>query len=428
MKKTSFVIKTFGCKVNQYESQSIRESLLAAGYTELSMQDASVIIVNSCTVTGQADIKTRRCIRRAKKENPGASIIVTGCYAVEDDDIALLNEMPEISVVVTNDKKSRIPSIVRELNDDGPADLATEERVSGLCRHSRAFVKIQDGCDQNCSYCKVSLVRGPSVSRPAGKILEEISRVYANGYREIVLTGICLGAWRDGSRDLPFLLKDIQRVQGDFRIRLSSIEPNFITGELVNTIKSLENVCRHFHIPLQSGSDRVLSKMKRRYNINMFDNIIDKIREKLPLSGITMDVITGFPGETEEDHFLTLEYIKKVRPSRLHVFGYSDRKGTVSFEMKDKVPQEVIKKRVEELMKTGQMLGNEFARCFIGREIEVLAERDMKKDVMHGYSGEYVPVKFEDPYRSAGDIVKAVPYDIDESSGYLVAKVHQKNP
>lgn len=397
----NFTIKTLGCKVNQYEEQVLRENLTRLGFTESKSKEVDLVIINSCTVTSQADAKTRKLIRRAKKENPLAKVVVTGCYAVQKEDINFLESLQEVDMVVPNKEKLHLPVKVSALFC-GKKEASLKEEISSFSAHTRAFLKVQDGCDQKCSYCKVNIVRGPSVSRREKEILEEAARLIKAGYKEIVLTGICLGSWKgEASRDLSHLIEKIANLEGSFRIRLSSIEPNHITSGLIDKIQSLDKLCKHLHIPLQSGSDRILKLMNRSYTLKDFQSVIRKIRKKMPLFGITMDVIVGFPGETEEDFKKTVRFLSRIKPSRLHVFTYSDRKGTLSYGMKDKVPFDVARRRTTELIALGEELKMRFSEKFTGREVDVLLEGSGE-----GYSGEYVRIELDNASLKAGDFAR----------------------
>jgi threonylcarbamoyladenosine tRNA methylthiotransferase MtaB len=421
----SFAIKTHGCKVNQYESQSIRESLIKLGCSEADVKEADVIIVNSCTVTGDADSKVRSTVRLANKENPKARILVTGCYAVMDDDVASLRALPGVTDLVHNKDKSAIPRIIGAMR--GEAEPAGGfEGVSGFASHARAFLKVQDGCDQTCAYCKVSIVRGPSISRSEADVIREFELLVSKGRREIVLTGICLGAWQgEDGRGIADLIEKIEAVEGDFRVRVSSIEPNYVTDRFISVISSSAKICRHLHIPLQSGSDTILALMKRRYNTEQFHALVKKIRHTMPLAGITMDVITGFPGETDEDFGHTLRFINEIKPSGLHVFGYSDRKGTAAHAMKDKVKPMAVKSRRKELERTAEALKREFAEAFVGKTVDVLIEK-VDGDTATGYTGEYLEARLEGFARKRGDIAKAIIGSVDPQETILVANYREQ--
>ena len=409
MDHPKFTIKTLGCKVNQYESQVLRESLARLGFQESASSGADVAIINSCTVTGKADSKTKRLIRKIKKDNPKTRIFVTGCYIVFDEDTRAAQKMPEVYRVIPNSKKMELPHILSSLYGMEGACQREKEKVSGFESHTRAFLKIQDGCDQKCSYCKVNLVRGPSQSKEKREIIEEFISLTQAGYKEIVLTGICLGAWKgEEGEELSDLLKEIEKIEGDFRVRLSSIEPNCISDPLIDFIAGSKKACHHLHIPLQSGSDKVLKLMNRRYNAS-------QCKEIIPLMGITMDVISGFPGETDEDFRETVNFIQEIKPSRMHIFGYSDRKGTPAFEMKDKIPSCKVKTRVKQLIGIGEKLQEDFCSKFVGKEVEVLVEERHT-----GYSGEYVKVTLDDLSGQEGSLVRVKAQEKDQNSPCLL--------
>ncbi|MGB2599457.1 MAG: tRNA (N(6)-L-threonylcarbamoyladenosine(37)-C(2))-methylthiotransferase MtaB [Candidatus Omnitrophota bacterium] len=417
MDKPTFTIKTLGCKVNQYEAQVLRESLVRLGFQESVASGADVAIINSCTVTGKADSKTKRLIRKVKKDNPETKIFVTGCYVVFDDDIETAQKMPEVYKIVPNESKMELPRILGDLYGREGSRPREEEKVSGFDSHTRAFLKIQDGCDRKCSYCKVNLVRGPSRSKEKGKIIDELTQLVDSGYKEVVLTGICLGSWK-GEKGEGFsdLLSEVDALGGDFRIRLSSIEPDCIDEGLIDFLAGSKRVCRHLHVPLQSGSDRILKLMNRKYDSAWFKEVIENLRARMPFIGITMDVISGFPGEDDEDFRKTVNLIHEIRPGRIHVFGYSDRKGTRAFKMKDKVASGEIKSRVSQLIDIGEKFRAEFCKKFVGKEVEVLVEERLKDMALAGYTGEYVRVKLKDLAGQVGDIVRVKASHADQKS------------
>jgi len=396
MKTPTFAIKTLGCKVNQYEEQVLRENLLRMGLRESSHPEADIFIVNSCTVTHTADNKTKKLIRKTKKDNPAAKVVVTGCLAVTEEDMGVLEAMREIDLIVPGTDKSGLADRVRGLLNMPCPEEGFKEEISYFGKHTRAFLKIQDGCDRKCSYCKVNIVRGRSRSRRTRDILAELKRLTASGHKEIVLTGICIGLWRGtGGEKISDLLGKIEKAGGDHRIRISSIEPDHIDDRLIDVIASSEMLCRHLHIPLQSGSDRVLKAMGRGYTAARFRGLVNRIRGKMPDTGLSFDVIAGFPGESVRDHANTCALIKETRPSRLHVFRYSDRKGTAASRLSGKVPAGEARERVDSLIKLGEELRKDFTRGFLGRDIEVLVESSGRNGVLEGYTGEYVRVKLE---------------------------------
>ncbi|MBF0494621.1 MAG: tRNA (N(6)-L-threonylcarbamoyladenosine(37)-C(2))-methylthiotransferase MtaB [Candidatus Omnitrophica bacterium] len=393
----TFTIKTLGCKVNQYESQAMREIFEKNGYVLSDDKSADIVVINSCTVTGTADAKTRKIIKKIRKDNPSAEIVLSGCLAVIEEDIAKFRKMPEIVRVVPNDRKFDFCDLVGTGSASGDTSQYHFQKISRFDSHTRAFCQIQTGCDQACTYCKVHLVRGRSESRSSLDITNEVNKLIGAGYREIVITGICVGSWK-GESDLSLagLLKLIASSTTDSRIRLSSIEPNHVTEELIEVISSGgERICQHLHIPLQSGCDKTLRSMNRRYTSGEYENLISRIRLKTPHVGITTDVICGFPGESDESYKKTVETIQRIKPSRLHVFKYSDREGTPSFEMTPKVPSRIAEERVSKLIEIGKQLECDFAAQFSGNQVKILVESEIKDGLCSGYTSQYAEVLLE---------------------------------
>ena len=385
---------TLGCKVNQYETQYMREDLLCAGIEEAGPgEPAGICVINTCTVTAKADSESLRVIRRAVVENPGAFILVTGCLTEMDEE--RIKKVKGVSAVLRNDCKKRILEFI-------PVSSAGVkcEGISFFQGRSRAFIKVQDGCDNRCSYCKVALVRGKSRSRDEKEIVDEASRLSVNGYREIVLTGICLGSYgkdKDSPGSLAGLLKGLTRIEGISRIRLSSIEMADISPELLELFSGNGKLCPHFHVPLQSGDDRILAGMRRRYNRSAFLSRVKEIKKNVPGVSITTDVIVGFPGEDEEAFSNTLRTLKEIQPLRTHVFPFSPRKGTAAAQMSGHLDREAIKRRRIILSRLAQECSREYMEGFIGRETEVMPEeilpaRDNKSVFLEGYSANYIRV------------------------------------
>lgn len=433
-----FKIKTLGCKVNQYESQVIREALLSAGYQEAEDgREAQLCIVNTCTVTAKADKESRGAIRHFIRENPYAEIVAAGCY-VEADSAAIKAIDEKIRVVgnedklgiadfFTNDKRTvrsqrfYLPlhpdPLPREERKYGPFTLTLSpkgERV--MCGityfkgHTKAYVKIQDGCNNFCSYCKVPYVRGGSKSRSPAEILEEAKGLIRNGYRELVLTGVCLGDFgKDlgGDMGLAWLIRKIRDIEGDFRIRLSSIELPDVSDLLIDEMPASAKLCRHLHIPLQSGDDNILKKMNRRYTASEFIDRIAYIRSKIPDIGITTDVIVGFPNESELNFKNTLEVVRKVRPSRTHIFTYSPRKDTKAFDMEGTVPSGVKDRRFKQLKGLTDKFALGFRLKFYDRKQSVLIEntRDKETGLLTGYTDTYIKVLIDGPDELMGRLI-----------------------
>ncbi len=334
-------------------------------------------------------------------------MIVTGCYAVAPEDIKALNEMDEVDEVVPNHKKISIPALCDDYVAESGVYCETRDDISWFGSHTRAFIKVQDGCDHGCTYCKVRLVRGKSISRDKVDVIREARRLIDGGFRELVLTGICLGSWkgREGEK-FRDLVEAVAEIPGDHRIRLSSIEPNYVDVAMADVLSGAEKICKHMHIPLQSGSDSVLARMGRKYNVEDFKNIVEMLRSKMPDVGLTTDIIAGFPGETEMDHSVTMDLLRIIKPSRIHVFKYSGRKGTPAAKMEKKVAIGIQKARVEELIALGRELQESFAKKLMGKSVKVLLEKKDKGEMFSGYTEEYIPVKLRANKASSGDIVE----------------------
>lgn len=345
-------IYNFGCKVNQYDGQALRERLAASGRRLCERpEDADEVFINSCTVTGEADRQCRQLARQLLKKNPGVKITITGCYAKRAPE-----EIRAIAPGVTVD----------------PSTAASNATIASFDGHSRAFVKIQDGCNAFCSYCVVPLVRPVLWSKPAAEVTGEIEGLVKNGYREIVLTGVHLGKYAGG---LSPLVEKLVSLPGSFRLRLSSLEIGEVDGRLIELMKAHpDRICPHLHLPLQSGSDAVLERMNRKYSAGDFARTLEGIRAQLPDAGITTDVIVGFPGETDEDFQKTADFLKRRGFSRLHVFAYSLRPGTAASAFSDPVPRETVKERSLALRGLDASLQDDFWRRFIGKTRPVVRE------------------------------------------------------
>jgi threonylcarbamoyladenosine tRNA methylthiotransferase MtaB len=389
---------TLGCKVNQYETQHAKELLEANGYREAAVEErADLCIVNTCTVTNEADAQGRQLIRRLARQNPGAALVVMGCYATREPET--IARLPGVVKVVAD--KSRLQEELREF---GISRTATGiRRFDG---HQRAFVKVQDGCLLNCSFCIIPTVRPVLRSRPVGEIVAEASGLVLNGYREIVLTGIHLGHYGiDLSQGKPrpqwqrlwHLLDRLGELPGEFRIRLSSLEAAEVRDDLVRAMASNPRVCPHLHLCLQSGSDRILSLMKRRYRAAGFLERCHRLGAALDQPAFTTDIIVGFPGETDEDFEATCAIAREVGFIHMHVFPFSRRRGTTAAEMLGFVPPPVVAERRTRLAQLERDSSARYMRTLIGRQLEVLVEgRDPERSGwVRGTSCRRVPVAFE---------------------------------
>lgn len=388
---------TLGCKVNQYETQLVKEALLASGYLEAEEnQPADLFVVNTCTVTMEGDAKSRQWIRRLHQSNPKAEIVVMGCYANRDPHGAA--RLPGVSRVIT-DKKN----LATELRPLGVQSMP--RRIRRFDGHQRAFVKVQDGCLLNCSYCIIPKVRPDLRSRPVEDIRDEIAGLVAGGYREIVLTGIHLGHYGidlsrgkapEQWRRLWHLLRVLDEVPGDFRIRLSSLEAAEVRDDLVRALQDLPRVVPHLHLCLQSGSDRILDRMRRRYRRAGFLERCRRLREALDQPAFTTDVIVGFPGETEEDFEATCEVAHEVGFSRIHVFSYSPRTGTPAVNFPDRVPPGIVKRRRRQLRELERCLADAYFRTLLHKKLDVLIEGEdpHRPGFAFGTACRYAPVSF----------------------------------
>jgi threonylcarbamoyladenosine tRNA methylthiotransferase MtaB len=401
---------TLGCKVNQYETELVREGFLRANFRDADEGEAAdLCIVNTCTVTEQGDSKSRQVIRRLARENPEARIVVMGCYATRAPDE--LAKLPNVAEVVTD--KREIPDLLGRF---GVIDMPTG--ISRFGNRHRAFVKVQDGCLLRCSYCIIPYVRPHFSSRPMEHVREEVRRLVDGGYREIVLTGIHLGHYgveqnRGRAKNewlrLSALVREIARLPGEFRIRLSSIEATEVTRELLAVMAEFpERVAPHLHICLQSGSDGVLRRMRRRWSSRMFVNRCHLVRETLDQPAITTDIIVGFPGETDTDFEATCRVSRDCGFSKIHIFPFSARKGTPAAEMTDCVQPQVKSERCERLAKVERTLRDDYFASLVGRCLTVLPEgrSEMNAGLLRGTSCRYAPVEFPAGAIQSGALVQ----------------------
>ncbi|MGH9340657.1 MAG: tRNA (N(6)-L-threonylcarbamoyladenosine(37)-C(2))-methylthiotransferase MtaB [Acidobacteriota bacterium] len=420
--RRKFFVATFGCRTNQADSAAIREDFLNGNYEETEdCSEADVIVINSCTVTHRSDQQVRQLTRKLHRESPRARLVVTGCYAQRSPQA--LARIPGVSAVVGNTRKREVLSIVSAptheeiaaiyLDDFRKARAIDLTPATQLGGRTRPFVKIQDGCDAKCTYCIIPAVRGPSRSVPPGKILEQVRALVAGGFREIVLTGIHIGTYGlylQPRHSLDRLMAEIIQIEGLERVRLSSIEPMELSRRIIDLACQSEKIAPHFHICLQSGSDRVLKMMLRPYATARFADIVQQIRQRIPHAGIGTDVIVGFPGETDQDHQETVEFTRRMPFTYLHVFPYSDRSGTSAAKMKGKVAARTIKDRSRELRRISEEKNRAFRRQFLGKPLSVLTLSEEKDGHRTAISGNYLraklPVQFP-PNQIVERIVRA---------------------
>ena len=424
---TKFALATLGCKVNQYESAGLIEALKKKGYVHVTFNTrADIYIVNTCTVTGKTDYQSRQLIRRAHRNNPSASIIVTGCYAqIASEDLAIL---PGVKAIVGTEHKVDIPDMIHTItnveqqiivSDIHLKTKCTDLTVSKFPGHTRAFLKIQDGCDAFCSYCIIPYARGRSRSLPEEEVMKQVKTLSGSGYREIVLTGIHLGYYGydlSPQTGLLNLLKKIEQSQAIERLRLSSIEPMEITNELIDYIRASQTICRHLHVPLQSGDDSVLQLMNRTYTADLFRERIETIMNAIPEMAIGVDVMVGFPGEGEQEFNNTRMFIERLPVAYLHVFPYSQRPGTAASTLPGQVLGSLKKERGKLLRDIGKKKRVDYNKKFIEKELSVLVEdtADRETGLMKGFSDNYIPVLISNGNRSLANHIVTIVADNSE--------------
>lgn len=427
-------IATLGCKVNRYESAALEENLQKKNFLLVPFDSkADVYIINTCTVTALSDFQARQLIRRAHRMNPQAKILVTGCYAqIAPGDLAA---MDEVSMVIGNDRKIEIPELL-EKHITVPSRILTGNifRQKKFCNmplatfgdRTRAFLKIQDGCDSFCSYCIVPFARGVSRSMPPAELFSALSRLDQEGYKEIVLTGIHLGSYGhdlEPAIDISQILREICNRPWDTRIRLSSIEPREVTTDLLNIIKNNELICPHLHIPLQSGDDKILQLMKRDYDARFFRNLIEKVYSAIGDIAIGVDVMVGFPSESEEQFKNTLNLLENLPVAYLHVFPYSARPKTAAQKIKPQIPGNIKKERAAILRQLSEEKWEKFALRFSGNPLNVLVEstKDKKTGMWKGFSQNYLPFLLDESFTSSVNKIVTV-----RAGKYICGKFYGK--
>lgn len=403
MKKKA-ALHNLGCKVNAYETEAMQELLEQNGYEIVPFKEgADVYIINTCTVTNVADRKSRQMLHKARKMNPDAVVVATGCYVqARGEDID-----PCVDIVVGNNKKKDLIAILdeyynaqhkvkKELLDINHEKEYEEMQVTHTAEHTRAYIKVQDGCNQFCSYCIIPYARGRVRSRNLEHVLEEVRTLAASGYKEVVLTGIHLSSYGiDTGESLLELIQKVHEIDGIKRIRLGSLEPRIITEEFASSIAVLPKMCPHFHLSLQSGCNATLKRMNRRYSAEEYMEKCDLLRKYFHNPALTTDVIVGFPGETQEEFAESMDFVDRVNFYETHIFKYSRRQGTKAAEMKDQVPEPVKTERSNQLIALGKVNKKAFEDRLIGQTVEVLMEEEIQRDSetwQIGHTREYVKV------------------------------------
>ncbi len=418
---------TLGCKLNFSESSTLARQFIEGGFERVApTSEADICVINSCSVTEHADKKCRNLIRKLHRRNPHAIIAVTGCYAqLKPHEIA---QIEGVDIVLSNNDKGDLYQRVVELSQKGPARVYScqvEELTHFFAAFSsgdrtRAFLKVQDGCDYKCAYCTIHYARGSSRNQPIAELVREAEQIAAEGQKEIVITGINTGDFgRTTGESFLDLLRALNEVDGIERYRISSIEPNLLTDDIIDFCASSPKFQHHFHIPIQSGSDKILGLMRRRYTTAKFADRIAAVRRAMPDAFIGIDVIVGFPGETEQDFRSTYEFLASISPAFLHIFPFSERPGTPAVTMPDKVQSSVATRRVAELEALCDRLHGDFCRQAIGSEAEVLFESTMRGGWMFGFTGNYRRVKAPYDRTKINRICRVKLTGIDESHDLL---------
>lgn len=422
MKKAA--LHNLGCKVNAYETEAMQEMLEQAGYEIVPFREgADIYIINTCTVTNIADRKSRQMLHRARKMNPDAIVVAAGCYVQAQAEKEEVD--PCIDIVLGNNRKKDLIAVLEEYQQKKAGGECLEE-VEDISRtreyeslsltrpgdHTRAYIKVQDGCNQFCTYCIIPYARGRVRSREIDDVIREVRALAENGYREVVLTGIHLSSYGidfDGERHLLELIRAVHRVDGICRIRLGSLEPGIITEEFAQALAALPKMCPHFHLSLQSGCDATLKRMNRRYTSGEYEEKCRILRKYFDRPALTTDVIVGFPGETEEEFRQSMEFVDKVDFYETHIFKYSRREGTKAAVMEDQISEQVKAKRSALMISLGERKRQAYEESFIGSEVEVLVEEPDTingKEVQTGHTKEYIKVALESGEDLRNQIVK----------------------
>lgn len=407
MKKAA--LHNLGCKVNAYETEAMQQILEEAGYEIVPFtQAADVYVINTCSVTNMADRKSRQMLHRARKLNPQSIVVGAGCYVQTKEAQALLDEA--IDIVIGNNRKHEIVKLLEEYEKNRTktksiADINHEKQeyeelsLKKTAEHTRAFLKVQDGCNQFCTYCIIPFARGRVRSRAVSDVVAEVERLAARGYKEVVLTGIHLSSYGiDTGENLLSLIRQVHAVEEIERIRLGSLEPRIVTEEFVKELSSMEKICPHFHLSLQSGCDTVLARMNRRYDTTEYEEGCVLLRKYFAHPAITTDVIVGFPGESREEFAITKAYLERIHFYEMHIFKYSRREGTKAAAMSAQVPESVKTERSAVLLELEKQMSKEFREYYLGRQVTALMEEVSVingRKYFTGYTKEYVKVAVE---------------------------------
>ena len=426
----TFYIYSLGCKVNSYEIEAIKDELLKKGYMQVDEVSADYVIVNTCCVTNTAASKSRQKINSIHKNNPNASIIVMGCYVQGFEEE--VKQIEGVKLLVGTKDRNKIKEYIDSIDEQVSLVSDVKEfveyenlSISSSTENTRAYLKIQDGCNNFCSYCIIPYVRGTIKSRKRNDVIDEAKHLLSLGYKEIVLTGIHTGSYGKDLSDYTFtdLVKDLLKLDDIYRLRISSIEESEITDELIDLLNTNEKLAKHLHIPLQAGSDHVLKLMNRKYDLKTYKNKINYIYEKLKDVAITTDVIVGFPQESDEDFIDTINTCKQMKYSKIHVFPYSSRKGTVASKMSGHINGIIKKQRAKELLNLSNELGLAYNQQFLNKEVEVLIEEEVSGYYI-GHTTNFIKVKvLSNKVIERNSIIKVKVKEVYDS--YVIANMEE---
>ena len=412
---------TLGCRVNQYESEAMAEKFIREGYEVVDFSKiADVYVINTCTVTNMGDKKSRQIISKARRLNSNAIIAVVGCYSQMAP--KEVSEIEGVDVVLGTRNKGDVVYYVNKARDEQKVQVHVEGvlknkkfedlNIEEYQDKTRAFLKIQDGCNRFCTYCAIPYARGSVCSKEPRKVIDEVKKLASHGFKEVILSGIHTASYGldlDGNITLIDLIEDIEKIHGIERVRIGSIEPAFFTNEVIEKIKGFKKLCPHFHLSLQSGCNTVLKRMNRRYTAEEYEHIVNVLRDNIKDVSISTDVIVGFPGETEEEFNETYEFLKRIKLTKTHIFKYSPRKGTRAAEMKGQIDGKVKEERSKALIALNDINEENFIKKYINKNVKVLLEQEVKgkENIFEGYTENYIKVEVEKPENiKSGDIIE----------------------
>jgi len=427
--KKRIAFTTLGCRVNQFETDALTGDFLRAGYEVVDFDaEADIYLINTCTITGKGEQKSRNLVNRALR-HPGSKIVATGCSV--ETEAEYYNSIPELDLVIPNEKKHGTLKLVESLFTAAEAepDVAPDVfgyRTADQTRRTRSMLKIHDGCNAFCSYCIVPFTRGRAISRPAEQILENALRLIQAGFKELVMTGVNMSTYLHGDTDFTALISRVLRLEGDFRVRIASVEPEKLDSGLLELFTDTK-LCRHLHLCLQSGSERILKKMNRSYTASEFLTLAQELKNRYPDFNLTTDVIVGFPGEREEDFLQTLQLVQDAAFSHVHTFQFSPRAGTRAAEYPDQIPATIKQERSRRLRDLAEKQKETYRRSLLGKTQKVLIEQITADGSARGYSELYVPLRISGTEEGTNRFLKATPAALDPDSLDLLVTINATN-